>query len=673
MKALLLTAVLVPLLAAAEAGDPIVHAPAEPSEQAGPSPSPAPTPEADSVQSKAHTPLLRDRVAQLMLVALQGLYGPNNEDRVLLTQYTPGGVIIPMAVKPRAAAEYVRAIRTLGVEKEKGVPLFIGADVYRLTQHDESLLSTFVQLPSLLAVGAAAHRPATEGVAKLSAEHLNVMGFNLSFGPSLELAPTLAGALGSIHTLGSDAKLAAEAGRVMVETLLAENLLPMPTGFPGGGANRQPRTAATLLTPGPLLAQRDLLPFKEAVAAGAPLIHVANTLVPTLDDESRPASLSAAVMGDLLRGELGFDGIIVAGPLDSPHIQRLYPAAQAAVLALAAGADMLYWERAGPHPMKAVEAVAYAVEHGNFDEGVINAALVRILGLKRDRGLFKRPLPDSKKATVLESKRTYPREAYAVERRAVTVVLNRHNTLPLTNSIASVPLGVTGVIGVSELKDALRKHLKPVVEQPIATARRLGRIEDFEIQRLTSQVQGMRTAVCVLNHMRDYRGQAALIRGLREKGVQVVVVLVGYPANLPHLVEADAIVLAYSQGIHCAQTMKAVADALVGRAPLRILPTAEDLNVAAGEAQTFDVRKVVRTPAGRLPVTIAEPFVAGHAVSYDPACAIKAAQWDFGDGRRAKGLRVEHVYESPGRYTLTLTATDYSGEATSGAFPITAE
>ena len=81
MKALLLTVVLVPLLAAAESGDPIVRTPAEVPEQV---PSPAPAPEVDFVELKTQTLPLRDRVAQLMFVALQGLYGPNNEDRALL-------------------------------------------------------------------------------------------------------------------------------------------------------------------------------------------------------------------------------------------------------------------------------------------------------------------------------------------------------------------------------------------------------------------------------------------------------------------------------------------------------------------------------------------------------------------------------------------------------------
>ncbi|NIA16392.1 MAG: PKD domain-containing protein, partial [Nitrospiraceae bacterium] len=492
--------------------------------------------------------------------------------------------------------------------------------------------------------------------------------------PRLELAPDVEGVRGTVYTFGSDPAFAAKAGATITEVLIENGLLVMPTGFPGGGGNRGPKRPGALLTPRPHYIERDGLPFRKAIESGAPLMLVSNTLVPTLAKASAPASLSTSVMRGLLRGEMGFDGVVVAGPMDSPEITRLHTPTDAALLAFEAGTDMIFWNAPGPHVMKAVELIVLAVNKGRVKEADIDKALTRVLELKRSHNLLEHPMPDTRKAAALEKKRKNFDDAYLIERRSVTVVSNRGGVLPLTNTTASVPLGVTGVAGVEELYDVLRKHLKPVAQQPIMTASHLGRIEDFEIYRLTSHVEGMKTAVCVLTDMRSVEGQVTLIRELHAKGVRVVIVLLGYPHNLAHLREADAIVVAYcDDSTDCAATMKAVGEALIGQGPVRILEVERDLPVTVGKAETFDIANIVWTPPGRLPVTIDEPFVAGYAVPMNPAPAAKKVEWDFGDGKRAKGAQAEHTYATPGRYTLGLTVTDHHGDVTSGTFSIVAE
>jgi len=103
---------------------------------------------------------------------------------------------------------------------------------------------------------------------------------------------------------------------------------------------------------------------------------------------------------------------------------------------------------------------------------------------------------------------------------------------------------------------------------------------------------------------------------------------------------------------------------LLGRAPLGLQAATEGLKLKAGQAQTFNLMDIVRTPAGRLPVTLEPPFVAGLSVPYDPSAAIKKVAWDFGDGGKAKEVTVEHAYASPGTYPVVVTVTDLEGETT---------
>jgi len=117
-----------------------------------------------------------------------------------------------------------------------------------------------------------------------------------------------------------------------------------------------------------------------------------------------PASLSAPVMRDLIRNELKYQGIIVAGRWDAGDIKRQRDPAQAALMALAAGADMLYWGASGQPVLKGVETIARAVEGGSLDRAVVQSACDRVIKLKKDRDLLSRELPSKKKADALGTK-----------------------------------------------------------------------------------------------------------------------------------------------------------------------------------------------------------------------------------------------------------------------------
>ena len=630
---------------------------------------PAPTKsDAELIDSKLAMLDLPERVAQIMFVTMQGFEGPNNTDREMFKRCVPGGVVIPTVISPNQAADYVKTLRSMPrIELAKGIPLFIASDLYQMTQSEERLPVRFAQLPSLLSLGAVADMPATERLAEMLAQHLTMMGFNMNLGPSLELAPTIPDAPVVTNTFGSDPAFAAQAGVAIIQTLLAGGIIPAPTGFPGGGNDRGERAPAALLTPRPQLAARELLPYKSAIDAGAPVVHVANTLVPTLNAENLPASLSPEVYR-LLREELKFDGVIVAGPIDSADIGRNIDPAQAAVMAFEAGADMIYWA-GSDKVLRGAESVAQAVQKGQIPAGRLEQSVRRILTLKRSHHLSARPMPELKKADTLEKKKV-ANQAYEIERNSITLVKNAGNVLPLSKE-RSMPIGVTGVIGVDLMAEALEEYVKPILQQPIRTARHLGEIEDFEVSRIASHAEDMRTAVCIFTGMRNSVGEARVINELKARGVRVVVLLLGYPKNLPQLAEADAILLAYCDAGQYGETIRAAADIIAGVSPIKIAPGPDKLTLKAGKPEFFDIQNVVVAPTGRMPVTIAPPFVFGHYVKYTPL--VKKLEWDFGDGDKSKDPRAEHAYKTPGKYTVTLTITNPLGEKTAGIFPLVVE
>ena len=615
---------------------------------------------------------LRQRIAQLMFVTLGGLGEPDTQDRELLVKSTPGGVIIPVLRTPKSAADYINTVRSLANEKRNNLGLFIATDLYGLPRHENNAESVFVQLPTPMAIAAAASTTATEKLARLSADHLQAMGFNVCLGPALDLAPTLNGAKGTLQTFGTNPAFIADVAGTFAKTLAAQNLLAMPTGFPGGSFNRLGNSPATLLTPRARYLEEDGLPYARAIEAGVKLIHVAPTLVTGYDETSRPACLSKGIMNELLRTQLKYEGLVIAGPMDSPDIERLIDPQEAAVTGLGHGADMILWKANGPRINKAVETILLAIREGRLSEETINQAWARVEAVKKAAGLIDRPPVDPGKAEALSKKRTYADEAYAIERQSITLIKNRASVLPLQKD-KSLPVGITGIVGVEGLKDILEKRLKQVVMQPIDTARHTGGIEDFEITRLTTHSGGLRTVICIFNDTLRIDGALRLVGELKKMNAQVVVVLLGHPKTAPQFKEADAIVLAYSYDADCTQSIRAVADILTGDAPPHVLPGKRPIKVQAAQPARFNAMDLISTPGGTLPVALSPEFPAGFSVSYDSANGIQKAIWNFGDGEETKGEQPEHVYKAPGQYTLTLTITGAQDEIATGTFQVIAE
>ena len=623
-------------------------------------------------ESELEQDVLRARIAQLMFVTLGGLGGPDEQDRTLIAKCTPGGVVIPLLREPRSAADYINAVRELANEQQRGTGLFIATDLSSLPRHENNTKSAFVQLPTPMAVAAAASTATTESTANFIATHLQSMGFNVCLGPALDLAPTLSGAKGSVQNFGADPVFTAQVAEVFTKTINTQGILTMPTGFPGGGLNRLGNSPATLLTPRARWLEEDGRPYARAIECGTKLIQVSPTLVSGFDESSRPACLSRGVMTDLLRTEMKYDGIIVAGPMDSSDIERLANPAEAAVVALANGADMILWKSSGQRINNAVESIVLAVQQGRISKTTLIDACTRVESIKKAAGLLTRPAADIGKATALGKKNKYPEEAYSIERRSITLLQNQKNVLPLSKE-NSLPIGVTGVVGVEELKEPLEKRLKQVVMQPIETAKHVGDIEDFEIQRLTAHAGGAKTVICIFNDSPRTAGAVRLVQELKKRGSRVVVVLLGYPRHAPLFKEADAIVLAYSYDADCSQSLRAVADVLLGDAPLRVMPAKRPIKVQSTQLSRFNALDLVCAPGGILPISLSSEFPCGYAASYDSSASVKKVVWNFGDGEEAKGLQPEHTYKTPGTYTITLTVTDRQDESSTGTFQVVVE
>ncbi|MDT0202045.1 glycoside hydrolase family 3 N-terminal domain-containing protein [Nocardioides sp. AE5] len=233
------------------------------------------------------------------------------------------------------------------------------------------------EFPTFMSAGAAGDVDLTRNAARASAAELADLGFTTAYAPIADVTsgpddPTI----GS-RSPGSDPAVVADQAVAAATGIAEAGLLPVPKHFPGHGSVPadshhelpvQDRTRAEL-------DGTDLVPFREAVAAGVPTIMVGHIDVRAIDPGT-PASLSGEVVTGLLRDDLGFDGLVMTDAVEMAGVQAGHRSGEASVLALAAGVDVVLMP---PDPRVARAAIVAAVESGDLPAERLDEAATRML------------------------------------------------------------------------------------------------------------------------------------------------------------------------------------------------------------------------------------------------------------------------------------------------------
>ena len=171
---------------------------------------------------------------------------------------------------------------------------------------------------------------------------LRLAGCNLNFAPDVDINSNADNPVIGVRSFGSTPEIVAEHSAAWTRGLQSAGIAVSAKHFPGHGDTAQDSHLALPVVDVSLdeLRERELKPFEAVIAAGARTIMTSHILLPQIDPEN-PATLSAAVLQGLLRDELGFDGVIVSDALDMKGASGDVGIPEAAVLALAAGCDLL--------------------------------------------------------------------------------------------------------------------------------------------------------------------------------------------------------------------------------------------------------------------------------------------------------------------------------------------
>ncbi|MEW2403537.1 beta-N-acetylhexosaminidase [Streptomyces sp. NPDC046862] len=196
-------------------------------------------------------------------------------------------------------------------------------------------------VPGNFALGVVDDTELTARCADALAGHLASLGITASYAPVADLQHQSRNPIVRTRSFGADPALVSRQLRAWITATEARGIASCAKHFPGHGGTETDSHHDMAVDPRPYdeLAQ-DIEPFRAAVAAGVPMLMSAHVVYPELDPE-RPATLSPRILGELLRGDLGFDGVLVSDALEMKAISDRYGEAAGARLALAAGADQV--------------------------------------------------------------------------------------------------------------------------------------------------------------------------------------------------------------------------------------------------------------------------------------------------------------------------------------------
>ena len=340
---------------------------------------------------RLETMTLREKVGQLFVVRPESLepairYASDAELPPLRLQAVSGGM------RERCRDYPVGGVLLYGhnIQDEKQLRRFVG-DLRALPGAPLLCIDEEGGRVSRLAANPAFDVPRYESMAAVAAggpqaaydaaysigQYVRKYGFDIDFAPVADVNTNPDNIVIGTRAFSDDPAVAAPLVAAYVRGLAAAGVRGCLKHFPGHGDTRADTHfdfASSAKTWEQMLAC-ELVPFRAGIEAGAPLVMAAHIAAPAVAGGDVPATLSRTLLTDKLRGELGFDGVIITDALEMGAISRRYGSGEAAVRAFEAGADLLLC------PLDycaAFDAVAAAVESGRITEARLDESLRRI-------------------------------------------------------------------------------------------------------------------------------------------------------------------------------------------------------------------------------------------------------------------------------------------------------
>jgi beta-N-acetylhexosaminidase len=325
---------------------------------------------------------LREMLGQMFMVGIPSTELGAEESRILANYYIGGLILFRHNLdNPRQISQLCR---DLWKQKHAALGPFIAIDqeggrVHRLPE-------PFTHFPAAAVLGGARSKELAYRAGLAMAREQAAVGINLNLAPVLDVLSNPANPVIGDRSLGSDPDEVAGLGWGVVEGLRDGAIIPCGKHFPGHGDTVQDSHLELPVVTQAVDALRrvGLAPFAHACRNGIECLMTAHVLYRTLDQE-HPATLSRAIITGLLRGELGYQGVVASDDMEMKAISGRYGPEEAALLAVEAGVDLLLYGHDLEAVVAAWESLIRSAERDPRTRGRVAESFARIEKLKQRR------------------------------------------------------------------------------------------------------------------------------------------------------------------------------------------------------------------------------------------------------------------------------------------------
>ncbi|GAC1647405.1 MAG: hypothetical protein NVS4B3_01430 [Gemmatimonadaceae bacterium] len=525
---------------------------------------------------------LRDKAAQMVWPSLLGDYVAEDApqwrgiERSVRHDHV-GGVLISVG-SPLEIAAKLNALQGLSP-----TPLLVGADLefgagYRarggyFPSGKGIDLGGAVLFPPEMAVGATRDTALAYAQGRITAIEGRAIGIHVAFAPILDVNNNPDNPVINTRSYSADPQLASRLGAAFIRGLQEHGMVATGKHFPGHGDTgvNSHLGLPVVNASRARLDSVELVPFRAAIAAGVGAMMTFHGVMPALDSSGVPGTLSAAVLGGLLRGEMGFHGLIVSDAMDMRGVLNRFGAVEAAKRAVTAGADVLI------QPLQAAEtidAVVAGIGEGRYDEARLDGSLRRLLGAKYRLGLARRRVVGLDAIRRLVDDSANRSAARAVAERSITLVRDSTGAVPLRGlsrqaRVLSITFarrqdlaaGVTFDAALQRSFDTFRSEFVNADDAALNFSRLSAAADSVDLLIIGSYVAHAWYAESVHAPV----AFADFVRDLVARGRHPIVIAFGNPYLLQQIPQVPTYLVAWS-GI--AGSQEAAARALLGLAPI---------------------------------------------------------------------------------------------------------
>ncbi|WP_059041006.1 beta-N-acetylhexosaminidase [Paenibacillus rubinfantis] len=337
-----------------------------------------------------------EKIGQLVLVGMEGTK-PDDVTRMLIEEYHVGGFIFykDNIQDAKQALDLINGLKT--ANQNEPVPLFLSVDEEggRVSRMPGEL----AKLPTARKIGNTDSEELAGQIGGIIGRELSGFGLNLDFAPVLDVNSNPDNPVIGDRAFGTKPEIVSRMGIAAMKGIREQGVIPVVKHFPGHGDTSVDSHLGLPVVEHDLtrLRKLELVPFKQAIQEGADVVMIAHLLMPKLDPE-HPASFSKAVIDDLLRQELGYEGTVISDDMTMGAIVEHYDIGDAAVQFVQAGGNIVLVGHDEEKEKQVIQALRDAVSSGTLSAETLDERVYNVLKLKQKYNLTNEPAqgPDIK-------------------------------------------------------------------------------------------------------------------------------------------------------------------------------------------------------------------------------------------------------------------------------------